>query len=267
MRDVTLSELPTVKPMSRRDNEIAQRALLLMNVKAFIDGEGENKPAREVHRRGSRKPIGRYPSRKIRRSLTWESIHERELMWLSEADPEVIAYYDQPHKVTIDLPTFRRPLVYFPDMLRVFKGGRREIVEVKKSADEIGAENDPAYARKIELAEMAYRAAGYEFRVATAEDDIRIEPMLSNAKAIQSCRFTETDNLDRLRFHEQLGKTGGATTLGGAIRAVSVSSDPFDPVATSKVYALIVQREAWIDIRKRLDLNSQITILDDSIRI
>ncbi|MBB1090458.1 hypothetical protein HUU61_04075 [Rhodopseudomonas palustris] len=258
--------LPFAEAMNT-ENKFARRALELMRVKAFIRGNPDNSPMREVHRRGSRKPIGRYPSRKIRRSLTWESVHEREMMWLSEADPAVVAYYDQPHEVTLDLQDYPKPLKYFPDILRIFAGGGREVIEVKKTQAEINAEKDLDYARKIQLAEMAYRAAGYQFRVVTAQDDIKIEPVFSNAKAIQRCRFTATDTLDRLKFHEHLGKTGGATTLGGAIRAVSDSHDPFDPVATAKVYALIVQREAWIDIRKRLDLNSQITIVDDSIRI
>lgn len=266
MRFRTLFPIRTLSTMSR-EAETASRALRLMKVKAVIRGEPGNAPVREVHRRGSRKPIGRYPSRKIRRSLTWESVHERELMWLSEADPAVVAYYDQPHEVTFDLPGMARSLVYYPDMLRVFAGGRREVIEVKRTQAEIDTEKDPAYARKIELAEMAYRAAGYEFRVMTAEDDIRIEPILSNAKAIQRCRFIETDTIDRLRFHEHMKAAGGATTLGAAIEAVSPKHDRFDPVASAKVYALVVQREAWIDIRKRIDFESEVTLVDDRLEV
>lgn len=253
-------------PMNN-EREVAAKALRLMKVKVLIESEGDLGPMRRVHNKGKRKPIGRYPSYKLRRALTWESVHEREMMWQSESDPDVLVYYDQPHKVTFRLPEMNgNEMVYFPDMLRKFADGRIEVIEVKKTADEIRDSGDDDYVRKLELAELGYKASGISFRVVTAFDDIRVEPLFSNTKNIHRCRFTKITTLDLLRFHEALDAADGVAPLGRMIEAVSSSGSRLDPVATSKVFALIVQRAAWTDIRKYIDHDVPVSRVVDPIR-
>jgi hypothetical protein len=251
----------------QNERELAKLALRLMKAKAVIEFEPDLRPMRRVHNKGKRKPIGRYPSYKIRRALTWESVCERELMWQSESDPDVISYYDQPHKVTIRLPEMDgKTMIYFPDMLRKLVNGSVEVIEVKKTLDEIKNFEDGDYARKLQLAELAYKAAGIRFRVVTGEDDIRIEPLFSNVINIQRCRFTKLDTLDNLRFHEALDATDGIAPLGRVIEAVSENGNRFDPVACSKVLALVVQRAAWIDIRKQINHDTPVRRVVDRIK-
>ena len=249
------------------EREHAALALRLMKAKAVIQANDDLGPMRRVHNKGKRKPIGRYPSYKIRRALTWESVAEREMMWQSESDPDVTAYYDQPHKVTIRLPEMNgEDMVYFPDMLRKFANGRVEVIEVKKTLDEIRNFEKGDYAKKLELAGLAYKAAGIHFRVVTREDDIQIEPLFSNTVNIHRCRFTKLETLDHLRFHEALDATDGTAPLGRAIEAVSETNNRFDPVACCKVLALVVQRDAWIDIRKPVNHDAPVRRIVDLIK-
>jgi hypothetical protein len=235
--------------------EIRAQASRYANAVAEITS-ADHGPMRTIHRRGKRKPIGRYPSHKNGRALTWESVHERHLMWLSEADPEIVSYIEQPHRVRMEIPdTKTRDLVYFPDLLREHADGRHEIIEVKKSWDEI--RDDPMYEAKLELAAKIYQAKGYTFNILTA-DDIEIEPYFSNAQTIQRYRFTRVDSLDKIRFHEALDAANGELSLGDAIIAVSSKKDRFDPLAYAIVCALIVRREAFVNLRKTLDHNASI---------
>jgi hypothetical protein len=229
-------------------NTIREETLKYLRTKADIEHGTGGGPAREVHQRGKRKPIGRYPSFKARRALTWESVHERQVMWQCEADPEIVHFAAQPHKVTIRLPEWDgKTMVYYPDLLRRYASGREEIIEVKKNLREI--EDEPEYAYKLELAQMVYEAKGYNFKILTAEDDIEIEPFLTNVQTIQRYRFTRINTLDRLKFHETLDAAGGPLAFARAVEAVSASRSKFDPTAIAFVYAMVVRREAWIDIR------------------
>lgn len=244
----------------QNETEIRAQSRRYNNADAEITSNPEGGPVRTMHYRGKRKPIGRYPSYKNRRALTWESVHERKLMWLSEADPQIVSYVEQPHRVRMRNPdATARDLIYFPDMLRKYADGREEVIEVKKDWDEI--RNDPMYEMKLELAADIYRAKGYEFKILTASDDIEIEPYLANARIIQSHRFTFVDSLDELRFHEALDAADGQISLGTAIAAVSERRDRFDPLAFSIVCALIVRRAAFIDIRHALDQQAPVSRL------
>jgi hypothetical protein len=227
---------------------IREQTLRYLRTKADIEHGKDGGPAREVHARGKRKPIGRYPSLKARHALTWESVHERQVMWQCEADPEIVDYAAQPHKVTIRLPEWDGEImVYYPDLLRRYANGREEIIEVKKNLNEIN--DEPDYAYKLELAQMVYEAKGYNFKILTAEDDIEIEPFLTNVQTIQRFRFTRINTLERLKFHETLDAADGSLAFARAVEAVSPTRSKFDPAAIAFVYAMVVRREAWIDIR------------------
>lgn len=245
-----------------KEKEIHAEARRYINAVAEITRNPEGGPVRTIHRRGKRKPIGRYPSYKNGRALTWESIHERQLMWLCEADPDVVGYLEQPHRVRMEISdTTARDLIYFPDLQCERADGSVEIIEVKKDWDDI--RDDPAYEAKLEFARQVYRAKGYKFRILTATDDIEIEPYLSNARTIQSYRFTQVDTLDELRFHEALDAADGSLALGEALEAVSASRNRFDPLAFALVCALIVRRAAFVDIRQVFDHGAELRRLAD----
>ncbi len=87
------------------------------------------KPTRRVIHRGSVRTNGLFISRKMRRSIPWESSHERVFLWRAELDPEVTAVYAQPMRLTLD-----DGRIHYPDFA-VTVGERLEIHEVKEDVE------------------------------------------------------------------------------------------------------------------------------------
>lgn len=223
--------------------EMLERAREHMKIKVRIVAGPDGGPAREIPLR-ARKPIGRYVSRKMGRAMKWESFHERHLMWIAEADPQVVQYVEQPHKVVFRLK--ERLLRYTPDMLRVFADGRKEVIEVKRTRAE--AEREPFYAEKLEVAREAYVHKNIKFRVLTADEDIEIEPLFANAKSIQADRFVRYETLDELKLREAISTGCGAIPYARAIETISETGSRYDVYARARVHSMIVARVASLDI-------------------
>jgi hypothetical protein len=214
-------------------------------------------PIRTIVERRDSKPTGKFASQKRGLGLPWESLHERHLMWISEADARVLRFVAQPFRLEFTLRGVKRKMIYFPDLEREIDDGTIEVIEVKKSMDEVI--KDPNYAFKISLAKKACRARGYKFRVVTAEDYIDCGPRLKNAIAIKCDRFTKLRTVDITRFLEAIEQAGGKLSYAQAIAAISEKGDPDDGFARRKLHAMIVRRLGSIDSDKPMTPNSPIT--------
>ncbi len=213
-------------------------------------------PIRTIVERRDSKPTGKFASAKRGLGLPWESLHERHLMWISEADARVRHFLAQPFRLEFTLRGVKRKMIYFPDLERVLDDGTVEVIEVKASMDEVVKDRD--YAFKISLAKKACRARGYKFRVVTAKDYIDCGPRLKNAIAIKCDRFTKLRTVDITRFLEAIELGGGKLSYAAAIAAISEDGDREDGFARRKLHAMIVRRLASIDINKPITPNSLI---------
>ncbi|WP_128089568.1 hypothetical protein [Bradyrhizobium viridifuturi] len=127
-------------------------------------------------------------------------------MMISEADTAVERFLAQPHRLEIRVEGGRRRLDYFPDLMRRMADGTIEIIEVKKSRDEIDA--DPDYAFKIAKAARVYEAVGLTLRIVTADDDVDIDPLLPNAQSIFADKFAYIGTRERLAMEETFEAKG-----------------------------------------------------------
>lgn len=144
---------------------------------------------------GGRKNIGKFPSLKNRRAIWYESLLERDYMYLLEIDPDVISFDSQPFRIRYFID--KEPHHYTPD-IRVVKKNITEIVEVKPERKTLEAEFISLVKR---IAPICARE-GFKYRVAT-EATIRMEPRLSNIKVLfKYCRtdITFQDQADLYRF-------------------------------------------------------------------
>lgn len=213
-------------------------------------------PIRNTAAQGHAKPTGIFMSRKSGRAMPWESFHELHLMWISETDTAVLRFLAQPLRLELYVRGCARPIIYFPDIERVLDSGAVEIVEVKRTRDEI--QRDPFYAFKIRMARKVFEAAGYRFRVMTAEDHIGAEPRLANAKMIKLDRYTRLTTADIIRLHEAMEQGRGNLAYGKAIEVLGAGGVR-DADARAKLHASIVQRLASIDLCRRITSDSPIT--------
>lgn len=137
---------------------------------AIIHANEDGSPIRQVGQKGTFKPVGIFQSVKCSRGQPWESPHERSLIFLSEADADVVSYLVQPHRLELHLVNQNRPLIYYPDKRRDLSDGTIEIIETKKSWSEL---EDPKYRLKLSLAFHAYARLGWKMRIETADGLLR----------------------------------------------------------------------------------------------
>ena len=200
-------------------------------------------PIRTILEHNYVRPTGSTISVKCGAAFPWEARDEARLMWISEADFRVHSYLPQPFRMEFDL-TDGSTLTYIPDLERHTED--REIIEVKKNAGE--ATRDPRYRFKLYLAETVCALRGWNFRVVSAEDEIRQEPLLSNVRRVRYHRLTQLQSLDYLRLGEAAAPKAGILTWGEAVAVLGGRDDPWDVNGFAKLCALIVRRHVYVDL-------------------
>jgi hypothetical protein len=240
---------------------IYNRALSFPGLKGRITPGPGGGPIRTILDFNPRNPSGRYVSFKSRLAMDWEAFHERHLYWISDADARVRRHLSQPHKLEMFLKGRASPLVYYPDIMRWMHDGTIEIIETKKSKDEIS--DDPEYALKIKFAQEIYEGErGWAFRVLTAEDDIEVEPVFSNAKSIKRDAPTRIHSTDKLRLLEAFDAAGGALSYGEAVRVLAGEGIGHRH-AQAKLHAMIIRRLAFVNIYKEIRSDTSVLRVDD----
>lgn len=135
-----------------------------------------NHPARKVTNSGTKKNIGLFSSYKIQASQWYESLIERDYMYLLECDPDVAKYQSQPLTIVYNLGTKQRR--YTPDFL-VERTNRKQIIEVKPASKVLDEKNQTLW----KCVAPIFNSYGWEFIVVT-DEMIRVQPLLSNLKLL-----------------------------------------------------------------------------------
>jgi hypothetical protein len=133
-------------------------------------------PARKITNRGSKKNIGKFFSFKMQSLIWYESLNERDYMYLLEIDPDVVSYRSQPLKISYTLNHQLRQ--YTPDFL-VERRSREQIVEIKPEK----RLNQEYNLQLFQAITKLGQSQGWEFVVIT-DKMIKKEPLLSNLKLL-----------------------------------------------------------------------------------
>lgn len=149
-------------------------------------------PAREVSNRGGN-VIGHFPSLKLGRMVDYESLIERDFIYLLEYEQDVTWYTEQP--LTIPYRHQDKDLAYTPDFY-VVRSGRNVVVECKPEKFADSEENRP----KFDAARAWCADNGCAFRVVT-DAHLRSGYRLQNVKfLVQFARYRiEQEMQDRIR--------------------------------------------------------------------
>ncbi len=131
---------------------------------------------RKIPRYGAQKNIGKFASVKTGLIAWYESLLERDEMYLVDFDPEVITWLEQPFRIQYVLDG--KTHFYTPD-LEVHRGSKRQVVEVK-SQEQVDSGNFDLLFR---LATSICEDEGYEYLVVT-DLMIRQQPKLDNIKKL-----------------------------------------------------------------------------------
>lgn len=133
--------------------------------------------SRKVITRSGRRFRGKFPSVKMGRMITWESLLEKDVLLLLEFSPGVISYREQP--AVIKYADGTRIRKYYPDFELVLVDDTLVHLEVKPSKEL----DKTKVRRKYERIAEHYRTRPIDFRIIT-ELEIRREPRFSNLELI-----------------------------------------------------------------------------------
>ncbi|WP_316570421.1 TnsA endonuclease N-terminal domain-containing protein [Neobacillus sp. YIM B06451] len=131
------------------------------------------KPARKIKASKKGSFRGKFPSKKNRKMIYWESLLERDYIKTLEFDKEVLMFESQPLEIEYFYCGKRRS--YFPDFLVTMRTEKVYLVEVKP-IDKVEEEENKI---KAEVGRMYSEEKEWEYKIVT-EKDIRKGYFLEN---------------------------------------------------------------------------------------
>jgi hypothetical protein len=136
---------------------------------------------RKVVTKSSRKFKGYFPSKKLKRMVEYESLLERDAIYLFEFSPGIVSYQEQPELILYEHECRTRK--YYPDFEVIFKTGKPLHVEVKPEQKLKCSK----LADKFKAIHQRYQSHEANFLIFT-DVLIRQNPLLSNLKTIAQVR-------------------------------------------------------------------------------
>ena len=135
--------------------------------------------ARKVVTRSGRGFRGYFPSKKLSRMVEYESLLERDAIYLFEHSPGVVSFQEQPEVIMYEYENKIRK--YYPDFAVTLSSGVILHIEIKPQTILI----HPAISGKFEAIIQRYKNHSAQFLILT-ELTIRKEPMFTNLKTINN---------------------------------------------------------------------------------
>lgn len=167
--------------------------------------------SRRIVTRSRARSTGKYPSWKMGRMVEWESINELNAYRLLDANPNALAFHEQP--LTLIFRLNGEEHKHFPDTM-VQWGNSRELWEIKPTSEAIR----PEYAERTRFLEAALPQLGFGYRLVLAED-LRKEPRLSNVLMILKFGRAPISELAREQFRQTM-QAAGHITWGDVLNGV-----------------------------------------------
>lgn len=150
--------------------------------------------SRKVVKRSNARNSGKYPSWKMNRMMQWESPHERNALYLLDASPDVISFYEQPCEITYMLNGEKHK--HYPDIL-VKELHCNTFWEVKTERDA----NEPEVFERTEFLTEALPAFGYGYRMVLAET-LAKQPKLDNIKRLNKLGRKAISDIEKEKIRQ-----------------------------------------------------------------
>jgi putative transposase len=193
---------------------------------------------------------GRYPSRKMRRTIQFESHTELGAIYLMEHDPGVLEYWDQPTRLKLHYrgPSGRRVTNWHPPDFLVLRQEGASFEEWKRE-DELARlvkehsdryQRNPSGGYRSAPGEAAAEALGLLYRVRSSRE--------LSAVFIQNLMFLEDYWVTPLvvdEFHRHLLQERVAAQPG--VRLADIL-EPKGEITADMVYALIASEALYVDL-------------------
>lgn len=198
-------------------------------------------PVRKIPRYGAQKNIGKFSSVKTGRVAWYESLLERDYMYLLDFDPYVSFWHEQPLRFRY---TYAGKTHFYTPDLEVHRESKKQIVEVKSEEQVQSGKWDYLF----RIASSICEPEGYEFIVVT-DRVIRQQPKLETVKKLW--KYARTPVLPQHQvlckdFLEQ--RQTAQVELGDLLKLFKSKSVP-----TQCLYALLFWGALEFDLTQPLD--------------
>jgi hypothetical protein len=233
-----------------RDEMLCQLSATLTKNSPKIIVARDGGPIRRIINGRQIKPTDLYPSFKGGMALPTEAEHEVGLLEISDVDKAVVCCLTQPHRVEIPVPWQSAPLIYFPDQRRDLADGTVEIIDTY--SDDYPRLKDPHYALKLDIVQALYSRIGWKFRRIKASD-IFAQPLYGNAHLMNTWAYARLSPGKIFSLETAIRQAGGALPLSSAAEIVG---------SEQLVYTLMVQRHVYCDLKKKVDEDTPIMMVD-----
>jgi hypothetical protein len=205
-------------------------------------------PVRKIPRYGAQKNIGKFSSVKTGRVAWYESLLERDYMYLLDFDPEVTYWHEQPLKIRFN---FGGKIHWYTPDLEVHRNSKKQIVEVKAKEQVESGKWDFLFRTANSICKE--EECGY---VVVTDETIRQQPKLENVKRLWKYARTPVYSQHQVLCSEFFRKKQVAQIeLGDLFQLCKAESVP-----AQCLYALLFWGVLDFDITQPLDQCSPISL-------
>lgn len=159
-----------------------------------------DKPARKIKNNYGKKNTGYFPSKKNGRGIAYESLLERDYMYLLEYDDDVISYLEQP--ITLEYVYLNRKRSYTPD-IKVERNNKIQIIEIKPYEKLKLILEDDKFKTKLDVAANYCLHNQFEFKIVT-DMDIRNGSLLNNIMFLHRYANIDIPAIEKLKIKNEL---------------------------------------------------------------
>ena len=205
-------------------------------------------PVRRIPRLGAQKNIGKFSSVKMGRVAWYESLLERDYMYLLDHDLTLSYWVEQPLKIRYG--DNGRTRSYTPDF-EVHRQSKKQIVEVKTKEQVDSGEWDSLFSTASSICEDE----GYEFTVIT-DEFIRQQPRLDNVKKLWKYSRTPI----RARHHILCTEFFRSKQIAEIELSELIQFFKAQNVPVQTIYALLFWSVLNFDVMQPLNVASLITL-------
>lgn len=202
--------------------------------------------SRKIRNTGTLKNIGKFPSIKNGKIVWFESHLERDFIYLTEFDKDVIQYREQPFKIQylFDGKTHN----YFPDFL-IERKNKKQVIEIKPQSK---VEKDE-FIHFSKVMTNHLTKENYEYLVIT-DSTIRLQPRLSNIKLLWRYARIPITTKHKIMIHE-LFTDSSSISLSNICSFLNQ-----EKVQRELLYTLLFHSYLLTDIEKPITADSIISI-------
>ena len=206
-------------------------------------------PVRNIPRYGAgRKNLGKFASVKTGRVAWYESLLEKDFMYLLDYDRDVSYWHEQPLRIRFSHAGMVHR--YTPD-LEVHRAAQKQLIEVKPKDKVDSGEWDVLFRAASSVCEQE----GYEFLVVT-DEIIRLQPRLENVKLLWKYARTPVLPQHQIICSEFFrSRKDQPVTLDDLIQIFTSKQVPMQTL-----YSLLFWGALEFDLMHPLDRDSRITM-------